>query len=70
MSETISPAAAEPGVAAVSPLPKVTVFTSAPGPTLSPLHSTFFIVMSLGLYGVLVLVWGTACAGLLRARAG
>lgn len=24
----------------------------------------------LGLYGVIVLVWGTACAGLLRARAG
>lgn len=31
-------------------LPSVTV--SGPGPTLSPLHSTFLIVMSLALYGV------------------
>jgi Ca2+:H+ antiporter len=34
-------------------------FTSAPGPTLSPLHSTFFIVMSIGLYGVFLAIQTT-----------
>jgi Ca2+:H+ antiporter len=29
---------------------------SSPGPTLSPLHSIFFIVMSLGLYGVFLAI--------------
>jgi Ca2+:H+ antiporter len=31
-------------------------FTSAPGPTFSPLHSTFLIVMSVGLYGVFLAI--------------
>jgi Ca2+:H+ antiporter len=35
-------------------LPNFTV--SSPGPTLSPLHSTFLIVMSVGLYGVFLAI--------------
>jgi Ca2+:H+ antiporter len=31
-------------------------FTSAPGPTFSPLHATFLIVMSVGLYGVFLAI--------------
>jgi Ca2+:H+ antiporter len=31
-------------------------FTSSPGPTFSPLHSTFLIVMSVGLYGVFLAI--------------
>jgi len=34
-------------------------YTAAPGPTFSPLHSTFFIVMSLGLYGVFLAIQTT-----------
>ena len=34
-------------------------FTSAPGPTLSPMHSTFFILMSIGLYGVFLAIQTT-----------
>jgi Ca2+:H+ antiporter len=33
--------------------------TSSPGPTLSPLHSTFLIVMSVGLYGVFLAIQTT-----------
>jgi Ca2+:H+ antiporter len=35
-------------------LPNFTV--SSPGPTLSPLHSAFFILMSIGLYGVFLAI--------------
>src|SRR5262249_23647165 len=35
-------------------LPNFTV--SSPGPTFSPLHSTFLIVMSVGLYGVFLAI--------------
>jgi Ca2+:H+ antiporter len=31
-------------------------YTSAPGPTFSPLHATFLIVMSVGLYGVFLAI--------------
>jgi Ca2+:H+ antiporter len=31
-------------------------FTAPPGPTLSPLHSTFLILMSVGLYGVFLAI--------------
>jgi Ca2+:H+ antiporter len=31
-------------------------FTSAPGPTFSPLHATFLIMMSVGLYGVFLAI--------------
>jgi Ca2+:H+ antiporter len=34
-------------------------FTSAPGPTLSPMHSAFFILMSIGLYGVFLAIQTT-----------
>jgi Ca2+:H+ antiporter len=34
-------------------------YTAAPGPTFSPLHSTFFIVMSIGLYGVFLAIQTT-----------